>query len=84
MKAVVPSGVRMGCVVSAEVKDHGRWGGCKQFWWALAGRYSLSFIYEATAAAWVMVARGDKGVVVLPTGIGSWSRGQGSRGWVKG
>ena len=83
--SVAPRWCQHGGEVGAEVRGHGWRGGCKQRWWAAAGRYSLSFIYEVAASAWVTVARGDGGgVVTVHMGIGSWSQGQGSRGAVRG
>lgn len=58
-----------------KVRGHGRRWGCKQV--------QPSFIYEAAASAGVMVAQSNSRVVIFPTGIGSWSRGQRSRGWGK-
>lgn len=83
--SVDPRWCQHGGEVGAEVRGHGWRGGCKQQWWAAAGRYSLSFIYEVAASARVTVARGDGGgVVTVHMGIGSWSQGQGSRGCGKG
>lgn len=74
----LPSGVRVGVTWVLWSKVMGDRGGCKQQWWATVGRYSHEFYLWSCSPA--HGCQGRLRVVTVPTGIGSWSRGQGARG----
>lgn len=70
--------------VGAQVRGHGWQGGCKQQcgprW---AGTASLLFMKQQTGLG--HGCQGKQGsLFTVPTGIGSWSQGQGSGVWGKG